>query len=214
MRQLLCFTDEVEDPAAENTSISTTHMQRMLDMFVSYRVLDLLALVEEVPGLLSVKRRMRSPDLGRIEKTVGSNNLFAMAFDRVFFLKGWHYMTDWKALVLKFEQCVNKMPQGPPCGTPNDHIITLGRLLSRGVVQKILLNVHIASMHLADILALSGNGEGSEFGKYYPYIHSTNQPSRLTFSAMLRLFWRDVLQICRLFLCITCMLEKIFIYAL
>jgi len=79
-------------------------------------------------------------------------------------------MNDWRGLVQKFEQCVNKMPPAPATGTRTDHIITLGRLLSRGVAQKIFLNVHIASMHLADILALPENGEASQVGKHWPYL--------------------------------------------
>jgi len=87
VRRLLCFPKEDNDSAAtatESTSISTTHMQLMLDMFVSYRVLDMLALVEGVPGLVSVERQMRSSDLRCVERTVSFNNLFPVVLD-IFF---------------------------------------------------------------------------------------------------------------------------------
>jgi len=56
----------------------------MLDIFVSYRILDLLALVESIPGLVSVERHIRSPDLRCVERTVSSNNLFPVAVDAFF----------------------------------------------------------------------------------------------------------------------------------
>lgn len=58
----------------------------------------------------------------------------------------------------KFQQSVANMPQALPSGTRTNQIITLGRLLNKNAVHKILLNIHIATMHLTDIMALSDNG--------------------------------------------------------
>jgi hypothetical protein len=74
-------------------------------------------------------------------------------------------MEDWKALVQKFQQFVNQMPQNLPSGTRADQLVTLGRLLSKDARTKILLNIHLASMHLADLLATTDNEKVSKVSK-------------------------------------------------
>ena len=72
LRRLLSFGNEVKD--AHNGS--TAHgIHRMLDLFVAYRVLDLLALTEGIPILVSVRRQMKLPNLGCPQKSVCLNNL-------------------------------------------------------------------------------------------------------------------------------------------
>jgi hypothetical protein len=44
------------------------------------------------------------------------------------------------------------MPEGLPSGKNTSPLTMLGQLLTRNTVNKILLNVQIAAMHLADIL--------------------------------------------------------------
>jgi hypothetical protein len=90
VRRLLSFADAVKDSTAaapKSASISTTHTQRITDIFVSYRVLDRLALLEGIPGLGSVDSQTRSSDLRCVERTVRSNHLFSVAPD-VFFFEG------------------------------------------------------------------------------------------------------------------------------
>jgi hypothetical protein len=57
------------------------------------------------------------------------------------------------------------MPQALPSGTRTDQLVTLGRLVGKHTSVKILLNIHIASMHLADLLATSDNEKVSKVGK-------------------------------------------------
>ena len=49
------------------------------------------------------------------------------------------------------------MLQGLPSETNTNHLAMLGQLLSRNAGNKVLLNIYIAAMHLADILGGVGN---------------------------------------------------------
>jgi hypothetical protein len=53
---------------------SRTHMHQMFEMFIPYRVLDLLAMVEGIPGLVAVPKHIKMANLGIMAKTVGFNH--------------------------------------------------------------------------------------------------------------------------------------------
>ena len=62
-------------------------------------------------------------------------------------------MEDWKRLLLNFQELMDTTLQGLPSQSNTGHLATLGQLLTRNAGDKILLNIFIAAMHLADILA-------------------------------------------------------------
>jgi hypothetical protein len=82
-------------------------------------------------------------------------------------------MDDWKTLLQGFQKSFTNMPQALPSGTRTSQLVTLGRLLGKNAMDKILLNVHIATMHLAHVLALSEKGGVSKFIKRW--LHLINQ---------------------------------------
>lgn len=69
VRQLLCYADEADGALVSGMS-SGTHRQRMLDLFVSYRVLDLLAQVKGIAGLPAVPNHLKAGNLGYMNKLV------------------------------------------------------------------------------------------------------------------------------------------------
>jgi hypothetical protein len=74
--------------------------------------------------------------------------------------------------VQKFQQSVRQIPETLPSGTRADQMVTLGRLLAKNTRAKILLNIHIASMHLADLLASSDHEKVSKVRKSWGYVVS------------------------------------------
>jgi hypothetical protein len=71
VRRLLSFGDQVD----ENRDKLKTHMHRLFEMFVSYRVLDLLTLVEGIPCLVAFPKQVKLPNLGpHIDKNVRYND--------------------------------------------------------------------------------------------------------------------------------------------
>lgn len=70
------------------------------------------------------------------------------------FSKGGKYIKDWKGLLMTFQRSIGDMSEALPQGTVTaaSQIITLGQLLTKNAGNKILLNIHISAMHLADIL--------------------------------------------------------------
>jgi hypothetical protein len=79
MRQLLYFRDQGDQHLDNNSSVKG-HMHQLFEMFVSYRILDLLALVEGIPCLKSFPRQIKLPNLGHAEKNVSYTD--SARFDR------------------------------------------------------------------------------------------------------------------------------------
>jgi hypothetical protein len=72
VRQLLSLDKETDTGMDCSAG---THVYQMLEMFVFYRVLDLLAVVEGIAGLVSVPKQIKLANLGPMEKIVCFDNL-------------------------------------------------------------------------------------------------------------------------------------------
>jgi hypothetical protein len=153
VRQLLQLNDEADDDPGLRISCGT-HRQQMVELFIAYRILDLLALTKGIPGLAAVPSHRRAENLGVVEKLVSLNSLARHEFSFSSFLQGWKYMHDWKLLLQRFQQLISNMPQALPLWTPThaSQLTTLGRLLGKNMGHKICLNFQIAAMQLADII--------------------------------------------------------------
>ena len=82
VRQLLGLDDEADDHPSLQIS-SGTHRQQMLELFIGYRILDLLAVNKGVPGLAAVPSHQRAENLGIADKLVSLNThqfLFQLIF--------------------------------------------------------------------------------------------------------------------------------------
>lgn len=81
-------------------------------------------------------------------------------------------MDDWKDLLQDFQRSLTNMPQALPSGTATraSQIATLGRLLTKNAATKVLLNIQIASMHLADIIkGVSNSGKCDSLDINFPF---------------------------------------------
>ena len=79
VRQLLQLNDEADDNPGLQIS-SGTHRQQMVELFVAYRILDLLALAKGIPGLAAVPSHQRAENLGIVDKPVSLNSLATQEF--------------------------------------------------------------------------------------------------------------------------------------
>ena len=70
-RQLLCMGKNI---SKDVDITSRSHMHQMFQMFIPYRVLDLLALVEGIPGLVVAPKQIKMANLGLTDKTVCFNH--------------------------------------------------------------------------------------------------------------------------------------------
>ena len=86
---------------------SVVHKQQMFDLFASYCILDLLAMVEGIPGLIAILKSIKQKDLGDLANRVHFENSMKEIFD--FLLKGWHHIVNWKTLLHKFQLAVENI---------------------------------------------------------------------------------------------------------
>lgn len=80
IRRALSFGNQVDDDL-DSGYLSRGSMHRLFEMFVSYRILDLIALVQSIPCLYSFPRQIKLPNLGHIEKNVCYNDHDLPTFD-------------------------------------------------------------------------------------------------------------------------------------
>jgi hypothetical protein len=151
VRQRLCYNDEADDTSV----ITEANKHWMVEIFVSYRILDLLARENGIAGLVPVPSHLKIENLGIVPGIVRINDLKGTFIDS--FLKGWKHLADWKRLLHNFQGLMASTLQGLPSETNTSHLTTLGLLLSRNAGNKVLLNIYVAAMHLADILGGVGN---------------------------------------------------------
>jgi hypothetical protein len=72
VRQLL-YLDKEANASVDLTS--GAHMHQVLEMFVAYRVLDLLAVVEGIPSPVAIPKQIKAKNLGCMEKHVCFDHL-------------------------------------------------------------------------------------------------------------------------------------------
>jgi hypothetical protein len=76
IRQLLCYDDEAQDMFA----ITEGNRHQMVEIFVSYRVLDLLAREKGITGLVQVPSHCRNGNLWIVGSIVCINDLKRHSF--------------------------------------------------------------------------------------------------------------------------------------
>lgn len=79
VRQLLQLNDEADNHLDPQIS-SGTHRQQVVELFIAYRILDLLALTKGIPGLAEVPSHRRAENLGITDKLVSFNSLASYGF--------------------------------------------------------------------------------------------------------------------------------------
>lgn len=71
VRQLLCYDNEDDDGSA----VTEANKHKMVELFMSYRVLDLLAREKGIAGLVPVPSHLKNANLGIAANVVCINEL-------------------------------------------------------------------------------------------------------------------------------------------